>query len=141
MGRRPLPGHLFTRALDENLLSVPLILQVQDRVDFIETTPNVSKLAHLRIVAFMAFLLVRAGRTVLRSPPCVCSPWLRHMPHPTPHYMPVLPPTPDSAPTFLAPAPGPLCPILPAGRRLPFFAVHAVPHAGQGRVGAPALCL
>lgn len=31
---------------------------VQDRVDFIETTPNVSRLQHLRIVAFMGFLLV-----------------------------------------------------------------------------------
>jgi hypothetical protein len=34
---------------------------VQDRVDFIETTPNVSRLQHLRIVAFMAFLLVSAA--------------------------------------------------------------------------------
>nr|VDD52396.1 unnamed protein product [Brassica oleracea] len=30
----------------------------QKRVEFIETTPNVSKLAHVRIVSFMAFLLV-----------------------------------------------------------------------------------
>lgn len=30
----------------------------QKRVEFIETTPNVSKIAHVRIVSFMAFLLV-----------------------------------------------------------------------------------
>ncbi|CAN6991257.1 hypothetical protein BRARA_A03080 [Brassica rapa] len=33
----------------------------QKRVEFIETTPNVSKLAHVRIVSFMAFLLVVDG--------------------------------------------------------------------------------
>lgn len=33
---------------------------VQDRVDYVETTPDVSRLAHARIVLFMAFLLVRA---------------------------------------------------------------------------------
>ncbi len=32
---------------------------VQDRVDYIETTPQVSRLAHARIVAFMDVLLVR----------------------------------------------------------------------------------
>jgi hypothetical protein len=34
---------------------------VQDRVDFIETTPNVSRLQHARIVAFTLVLLVRRG--------------------------------------------------------------------------------
>lgn len=32
---------------------------VQDRVDFIETTPNVTRLQHIRIVAFTLVLLVR----------------------------------------------------------------------------------
>ena len=32
---------------------------VQDRVDYMETTPATSRLAHLRIVSFMAVLLVR----------------------------------------------------------------------------------
>ena len=32
---------------------------VQDRVDYVETTPDVSRLAHARIVLFMGFLLVR----------------------------------------------------------------------------------
>ena len=36
---------------------------VQDRVEFVETTPSVSAWAHIRIVAFMAWLLVR-GRQV-----------------------------------------------------------------------------
>lgn len=31
---------------------------VQDRVDYMETTPATSRLAHLRIVSFMAVLLV-----------------------------------------------------------------------------------
>lgn len=31
---------------------------VQDRVDFIETTPNVTRLQHIRIVAFTLVLLV-----------------------------------------------------------------------------------
>ncbi len=40
---------------------------VQDRVDYMETTPATSRLQHLRIVAFMAVLLVRACRAVLPS--------------------------------------------------------------------------
>ena len=32
---------------------------VQDRVDYMETTPATSRLAHLRIVSFMALLVVR----------------------------------------------------------------------------------
>lgn len=32
---------------------------VQDRVDFIETTPNVSRLSHFRVISFMLLLLVR----------------------------------------------------------------------------------
>ncbi len=32
---------------------------VQDRVDYIEVTPSVSRLQHLRIVSFMSVLLVR----------------------------------------------------------------------------------
>lgn len=32
---------------------------VQDRVDYIETTPTVSRLSHARIVVFMGILLVR----------------------------------------------------------------------------------
>lgn len=32
---------------------------LQDRVDFLETTPHVSRLQHTRITAFMGFLLVR----------------------------------------------------------------------------------
>ena len=32
---------------------------VQDRVDYIETVPSVSRLHHLRILTFMALLLVR----------------------------------------------------------------------------------
>lgn len=31
---------------------------LQDRVDFLETTPHVSRLQHARITAFMGFLLV-----------------------------------------------------------------------------------
>ena len=31
---------------------------VQDRVDYIETSPNVSRLQHFRIIAFMTLLLV-----------------------------------------------------------------------------------
>lgn len=31
---------------------------VQDRVDFVETTPSVSRLQHFRIVSFLAVLLV-----------------------------------------------------------------------------------
>jgi E3 ubiquitin-protein ligase synoviolin len=34
---------------------------VQDRVDYIEVTPSVSRLAHTRIVSFLIVLLVRAG--------------------------------------------------------------------------------
>jgi E3 ubiquitin-protein ligase synoviolin len=34
---------------------------VQDRVDFIETTPNVTRLQHARIVTFTLVLLVRRG--------------------------------------------------------------------------------
>ena len=36
---------------------------VQDRVDFIETTPNVTRLQHIRIVAFTLVLLVSARQT------------------------------------------------------------------------------
>lgn len=32
---------------------------VQDRVDFIETTPQVSRLSHVRVISFMLLLLVR----------------------------------------------------------------------------------
>ena len=32
---------------------------VQDRVDYIETTPTISRLHHVRIVSFMNLLLVR----------------------------------------------------------------------------------
>ena len=35
---------------------------VQDRVDYIETTPSVSRLSHARILAFMLLLLARAPR-------------------------------------------------------------------------------
>ena len=33
---------------------------VQDRVEYVETTPTVSTWAHIRIVSFMAWLLVRS---------------------------------------------------------------------------------
>ena len=32
---------------------------VQDRVDFIETTPAISRLSHVRVISFMFLLLVR----------------------------------------------------------------------------------
>ena len=35
---------------------------VADRVDYIETTPSVSRLTHARILSFMLILLVRAGK-------------------------------------------------------------------------------
>lgn len=38
---------------------------VQDRVDFIETTPNVSRLQHARIVTFTLVLLVRGDLRAL----------------------------------------------------------------------------
>lgn len=41
---------------------------VQDRVDYIETTPSVSRLSHARILAFMLLLLVRP-----HTPPSLCS--------------------------------------------------------------------
>lgn len=40
---------------------------VQDRVDYIETTPTVSRLHHLRIVSFMNLLLVRQHHLHLTS--------------------------------------------------------------------------
>ena len=36
----------------------PLTVHVECRVDYIETTPHVSRLHHLRIVTFMGILLV-----------------------------------------------------------------------------------
>lgn len=41
---------------------------VQDRVDFIETTPNVSRLQHARIVTFTLVLLVGAPSNVQVAP-------------------------------------------------------------------------
>ena len=34
---------------------------VQDRVDYVEVTPSVSRLQHVRLVAFMMALLVRSS--------------------------------------------------------------------------------
>ena len=52
---------------------------VQDRVDYIETTPTVSRLHHLRIVSFMNLLLVRQCRLHLSC--CAwCSLKLQHGP-------------------------------------------------------------
>lgn len=31
---------------------------VQDRVDYMETTPNVSRLSHVRVISFMLLMLV-----------------------------------------------------------------------------------
>lgn len=47
---------------------------VEDRVDYIEVTPSVSRLAHVRIVSFLLVLLVRhtgcmAPRTTLKLQP------------------------------------------------------------------------
>jgi hypothetical protein len=36
---------------------------VEDRVDYIEVTPSVSRLAHVRIVSFLLVLLVRIRHT------------------------------------------------------------------------------
>ena len=44
---------------------------VQDRVDFIETTPNVTRLQHIRIVAFTLVLLVRLSAFL-----CSCAAWI-----------------------------------------------------------------
>ena len=40
---------------------------VADRVDYIETTPSVSRLTHARILSFMLILLVRAGVFISRG--------------------------------------------------------------------------
>ena len=40
---------------------------VQDRVDYIETTPTVSRLSHARILIFMGILLVRKLDPYLRN--------------------------------------------------------------------------
>ena len=55
-----IPSHSITWRPPLQILSFVKIFHwlVQDRVDFVETTPNVSRLQHLRIVAFMGFLLV-----------------------------------------------------------------------------------
>ena len=42
---------------------------LQDRVDYIETTPAVSQLHHVRILAFMALLLVGSSMTPACSLP------------------------------------------------------------------------
>lgn len=52
-------AHLPTALPPPPIPHPPFPTRTQDRVDFIETTPNVTRLQHLRIVAFMAFLLVR----------------------------------------------------------------------------------
>jgi hypothetical protein len=40
---------------------------VEDRVDYIEVTPSVSRLAHARIVSFLLVLLVRRAAVMRRG--------------------------------------------------------------------------
>lgn len=48
---------------------------VQDRVDYIETTPSVSRLHHLRIVTFMNLLMVCRSHQQ-KCMKCLCTIWL-----------------------------------------------------------------
>ncbi len=49
---------------------------VQDRVDFVETTPNVSRLQHLRIATFALVLLVRPGTPARYGAAAAAALWL-----------------------------------------------------------------
>ncbi len=52
---------------------------VQDRVDYIETTPSVSRLQHLRIVTFMVLLLVRPSAVLAAVKLHVPKPRVKHL--------------------------------------------------------------